>query len=178
MAQSFTALLEELARPRSRLGGGSSAAMAVAIAAALCEKLSGHGPTLQRLRVIRRQASAFIDQDAKAFARVIDALRSGRRPQARQALKAATGLQGRVFQLAQELQAISRNAKPRIPSRYGSDLQCVMAIAMAAKRSAAILIRANIAWIDEPQYTKRMRRCLQSHFAKRPPQHSGGRASS
>ena len=152
--------LEEVARRGSRVGGGSVAALGAAMAAALLEKLIGHGRSGQRLRRIRCQVTRAIEQDAKVFARVIEATRHADQRTFCSSLKAATALQVSVLQAAREVQRVGRAARRTIRPRFQSDLRCAMALASAAAASAKGLIRTNLTWLNDPLYTHRLQRSL------------------
>ena len=157
---SIQELLEEVARRGSWFGGGSVAALGAAASAALLEKLVGEGVAGRRLRRIRRQTGRLIEEDAKAFARVIAATRSPNRGRFRSALHAATRVQETVLRAAGEVQRAGRAARRAIKPRFQSDLRCAMALAKASAESAKALIRTNLTWLNDSRGTRRMPRRL------------------
>lgn len=171
MAWSVDRLLAQVARRGSWYGGGSAAALCAALAAALLEKLVIRAPALRTLRAIRRRSYALIEDDARRFARVIAATRTGRRAAFAAALKAATDVPCRVFEDALTVQGECRRAKRDVKPQFQSDLRCAMAMAIAAAESARTLIETNLAWLNDDAYTARIRRKLQgagsSHAARR-----------
>jgi hypothetical protein len=72
-----------------------------------------------------------------------------------------------VFDRAQRLEAVCQAAQQAVKPRFQSDLRCAMALAMASSESARTLILTNLAWLDDPQYSKRMRHRLQTSARRR-----------
>ena len=154
--------LEQVARRGSWVGGGSVAALAAALSAALLEKLVHRAALITRLRRIRRECTALIQRDAKMFARVIQATRHKNRQRFSRALKTATEVPCRVFEDALTVQRACRDAQRSVKPQFQSDLRCAMAVALAAAESARTLVLTNLAWLNDRAYTKRIRRRLQS----------------
>ena len=151
---SINELLEEIARRGSWYGGGSVAALGAAVSAALLEKLVGEKVAGRRLRRIRRYATRVIEEDAKAFARVIAATRSPNRRRFRSALNAATCAQETVLRAAGEVQRAGRAARRAIKPRFQSDLRCAMALANASAESAKGFIKTNLTWLNDSRGTR------------------------
>ncbi len=162
MRTSVEQFLEQVAQRGSWIGGGSVAALGAALAAALLEKLVFQPPLRRRLQAVRRECLSLIDQDAKMFARVIDATRGHRRAVFAQALMKATEIPCRVFERAHAVQAACRRAQRAIKPKFQSDLRCALAMAKAASDSSRALINTNLAWLGSPAYTRRIRRRLSS----------------
>jgi formiminotetrahydrofolate cyclodeaminase len=161
--RSLEQLLDQVAFRGSWFGGGSVAAMSAALSAALLEKLAPSPALGRRLRSIRQDCLALIEVDARTFARVIQSTRMpGNRRAFVRALKAATAVPLRLFRHAQTIQAISRAAQRRMKPRFRSDLQCVTALARASADGARALILTNVAWLNDHQYTKTVRRALRA----------------
>jgi len=114
------------------------------------------------LKRIRRECVILIQKDAAMFSRVIAASRHNHSAGFRHALQAATEVPWRVFAHAQAVQRSCRTAQRTIKPRFQSDLRCALALAMAASESARTLIHTNLAWLNDPAYTRMMRRRLQS----------------
>lgn len=137
------------------------AALGAALSAALLEKLlvdARHAPSLRR---IRRECVALIERDAKTFARVIGASRSGRRGAFVRALQQAIDIPCRVFEHAARLQLACRKAQRSVPPAFQSDLRCAVALALAAGESARTLVATNLNWLGDPAYARRIRHRLQ-----------------
>ena len=162
MPGSLEQFLDQVARRGSWMGGGSVAALSAALAAALLEKLVHDPGTARRLRRIRQECVRLIRRDAETFARVILATQRKQRQAFARALKAATEVPCRVFEHAQAVQTICRAVQRSVKPRFQSDLRCAMAVALAAAESARTLIFTNVAWLDEPAYTRQIKRQLQS----------------
>ena len=160
MQESVEQFLEHVARRGSWVGGGSVAALGAALAAALLEKLVVDARTVKTLRRLRREGLELVRRDAEAFARVIQATRTGRRTAVRQALKAATEIPCRVVEVARIVQAACRSARRSIKPQFQSDLVCAQAMAEAAERAGQALIRTNLAWLKDPAYAARLSRRL------------------
>ena len=148
-AFSVRQLLEQAADRRSSYGGGSAAALACALAAALVEKLThrtGNAVTARRLRVC---CTSLIEADAKAFARVVRVGARGDRQALRRALTVATEIPCQVGECARQVLSIARRIRARVSPKYRVDLDCAQALATAAKPSAQALATANRAWMRQ-----------------------------
>lgn len=152
--------LNQVARPRSGFGGGSAAALTAALAAALLEKVAGSGRERRKLRAIRRRCAGFVDADAKQFARVVAVLRAGSRLRAARALRGAIEIPCRVCEAARDLQAAAAHLERQVPPRWRSDVRCAGALARAAAESARALGKANLAWVNDPAYSRGVMRRL------------------
>lgn len=161
MRTSVETLLEEIARRGSWLGGGSVAALTVALAAALLEKLLLTPRPRAQLRQIRLRGLRLVEQDGVVFARVIAATRQGRRAPFARALRAANDIPCRIFADAHTVLALTREAQRRVKPRFQSDLRCAAALATAAATGAQALIRTNVAWMADAAYAAQIRRRLQ-----------------
>ena len=162
MHARISEFVDHVARRGSWFGGGSVAALSGALSAALLEKLLHEPPAIRRLRAIRRECLALIERDAETFARVIGATRTKRRGAFARALKRAIDVPCRVFEDAQTVQALCREAQRAVKPRFQSDLRCAMAVALAASESARTLIHTNLEWLNDPRYTTQIRRRLQA----------------
>ena len=161
MRASIEQFLGQVAQRGSWVGGGSVAALSAALSAALLEKLVHQRPSIRRLHAIRRECVALMARDAKAFARVIRAIRSGDSRAFRRTLTAATEIPLRVFEGAEAVQTMCRVAQRSVKPRFQSDLRCAMAVALAAAESARTLIQTNLDWLNDPVYSRRIRHRLQ-----------------
>lgn len=158
MERSLEQVLDEVARRGSWMGGGSAAALSAALAAALLEKLTFQSREARALRRVRRACLQFIDKDAKTFACAIHALQSRQMGAFRRWLCVATTVQEQVHQQAQLIQQMSRQAMRRVRPQFRSDLQCAIALAVAAQRSSQVLIRTNRAWLNHHRAAPASRR--------------------
>ena len=125
------------------------------------EKLARQPRVIAAARLIRRRQTRLIDEDARAFARVIQAM-STRPGLFRRRLKGAVDIPAQVHDDARRLGRLARGVKRTIPPRYHVDLLCAEALAEAAAQSAKALIMTNLAWLNEPAYAQRIRRRLAS----------------
>lgn len=162
MSESIEQFLDEAARRGSWIGGGSLAALSAAQAAALLEKLTTVPQTARRLRRIRRTCVGLIRRDAETFAKAIGATRAKTPRTFQRSLKAATEVQVQVFINSQAIARGCRRAGRTIAPRLQSDLRCALAFAAAARQSATVLIRTNLAWLNEPAHAARVRRRLRA----------------
>ena len=162
MHGSLEHFLDEVARRGSWFGGGSAAALTAALSAALLEKLLAQPPAAHRVGRIRRDCAALIQRDADTFARVIAATRLRRRQAFARALKTATGVPCRIAIHARKLAATCRAARRLVKPRLQSDLRCALALANAADAAACALIDTNLVWLNEPGYTRMIRRRLRT----------------
>ena len=165
MQGSVNDFLEQVARRGSWVGGGSVAALAAALAAALLEKLLVQPSIVRLLRRRRAECEQLIERDAATFSAVIKATRQHRREAFQRSLKVATEVPCRVFEHAQAIQAACRRATRTVKPRFQSDLRCAMALALASGESARTLIETNLAWLNDPRYTRTIRNRLQ-HAAR------------
>jgi formiminotetrahydrofolate cyclodeaminase len=150
------AFLRAMAAPQPAPAGGCAAALALAQAAALCAKtarLSARQLTAERTdrltadaEQIREAAASLVDEDARAYRAVIDARREpaevGR---VADALSRAADVPMRILELAAAVaemaSALAADGKPAL---RGDALTAVL-LAHAAARSAAILMRIDLA---------------------------------
>ena len=139
-------------------GGGSAAALACALSAALLEKLATHAPTARASRTIRRQCTQLIEEDARTFANVIHVMVRGDRAGTKRALKAATQVPWRVWAASQRLQPLARRIRRDIRPRFRVDLNCALALARASAASSSALVETNLAWLNDRAYTRQLRR--------------------
>ena len=159
---SLDRFASHIARRGSWFGGGSVAALCAALAAALLEKIVVQAAPARRLGKIRRQCLGLIQQDADAFARVIKITQRKDRSAFRTALKTAIDIPCRVFEHAERIQAACRAAQRTVKPQYQSDLRCALAVALAAAESARTLMHTNLAWLNDPAYTRQIERRLQT----------------
>jgi methenyltetrahydrofolate cyclohydrolase len=158
--ETLERFLERLASTDPAPGGGGSAAIATAMAAALVEMAAGlstdHVADAAGIGAaagdIRRRALTLADEDAAAYSRVIDAYRrprdsdpDARRRAIREALEGATAVPLEMARLAADVTWLG---DPLVtggnPSLEG-DASAAVHLARAAARAAARLVELNVA---------------------------------
>jgi glutamate formiminotransferase/formiminotetrahydrofolate cyclodeaminase len=140
--------LDELAAPTATPGGGSAAAAAGAMAAALGEMVSG----LAKLPVETWQASRkffaeAVTRDAAAYEGVRAAYKKPkeeRAPFVEQALLEAAGVPLEVAEEAASLGERLRALKTAVPEKFASDVETALGLAGAAVGGAVANVRINI----------------------------------
>jgi len=173
--RSVQQLLDQTAKRGSWYGGGSVAALACALSAALLEKLVSptaprratklasfrrRSPAAGMIRATRTQALRLVDEDARTFAHVIKAMYQQDKIATRKALKQAIEVPLRVHVSAHQILQAAERAKRDIPKRYHSDLTCVIALAKASREAARAFVETNLAWLGDKTYTRQVRRKL------------------
>ena len=160
--QPLGEVIEALAAPSPAPGGGSSAALACALAAGLAEmtaaiagasadpvgaeRLDEHR---SRAGELRRRALELADRELSSYRPVLEAIREApgpadRDPRVGEALAAASGPPLEIAQAAAEVSAIGLGVAERTsPSVHGDVITSVL-LAEAAARSAAALVVANL----------------------------------
>lgn len=161
MKGSLDQILSQVARRGSWFGGGSVSAISTALAAALLEKLVLQEAMRQRLRRLRKDCLKLAQRDADAFAQVVCASRDKQPAIFKRMLKQAIQIPLRVFGHAQTVRKLCERLQGRIRKGFQSDLRCAVALALASGEGARTLILTNLAWLDEPRYTKQIRARLQ-----------------
>ncbi|MBI3319841.1 MAG: cyclodeaminase/cyclohydrolase family protein [Candidatus Omnitrophica bacterium] len=144
-------LLEQTATRGTWYGGGSAAALSCALSAALIEKLASRPQAIRTARTIRRRCARLIDEDARVFARAVQAMSSQDRHRIRRAMNAAIAVPQEVCASAQRLRRISRQVGKALRPHVRVDLRCADALARAAGDSARALVLTNQAWLKQLQ---------------------------
>lgn len=155
-------LLDRLSAREPAPGGGSVAAIAVAMAASLCAMaarysdavLEGAAGIVAEAEAARDRATRLADDDATAYRHVLAA---GRLPGGRQrdsglqeALSGATDVPAEVVRLAAEVASLAvRVSTAGSPNLRGDSLTALL-LAEGAARSAAELVRINLASAGAP----------------------------
>jgi formiminotetrahydrofolate cyclodeaminase len=151
--QSLASFLDDVAAATPAPGGGSSAALTLALGAALVEmaaSLAGDAASVSRAAELRREALALADRELTSYAPVLEAARLPREDPSRAARLEETLLEASRTPLeiaeaaasAAELGAVV--AKAAGPSVRGDALTGVM-LAEAACAAAAQLMEINLA---------------------------------
>lgn len=164
--QSLDEFLHRLAQPTPVPGGGSAAALAGAVSAALLSMVCGvtarHSPEIAELAEIAQEANdlrgrlvALITEDALAF----DALQSARRttqdrrhPAVQEALRGATATPLDLARSAQRILALCATIAGRARVSALADLGVAAALADAALDGAALTVRANLSGLEDPGF--------------------------
>lgn len=135
-------------------GGGSTAALAVTLAAGLCVMTAGlSGRRLadaERLagqaRLLRDRAAPLAQADAEAYRAVLAALRTAQQPpQVAAALLAASAVPMEVAEIGAEVAAIAAAVAARGNPNVRGDAITAAVLAAAGARAAAALVRINLA---------------------------------
>ncbi|MBI1940154.1 MAG: glutamate formimidoyltransferase [Acidobacteria bacterium] len=165
-------------------GGGSVAALAGALAAALgemvCRLTLGRKSfetrhktleeSLARLTSLRERLLANMDRDAESYGAVVAALKLPKATQAKhaarvQAIEAASKAAAEVpletAELAAEATRMIETLRPITIPQAASDLSVALGLADAARRGAVENVRANLPSIHDPEWLARVEQKLQ-----------------
>jgi formiminotetrahydrofolate cyclodeaminase len=157
--QPVRQFLDQVAARAPAPGGGSSAAMAGALAAglvAMAARFSGELlPDAEELAgradELRRRAAELVDQDAQAYGRVLDAFAlpgggTGQREQrARAALQRAAEVPAEMTEIAAQVAGMAaRLARAGNPNLRGDSISAAL-LAEASARCASALVDINVA---------------------------------
>lgn len=153
---SLERFLDQTATRGTWYGGGSAAALACALAAALLEKLASRPTTIGSIRTVRTTCARLIHQDATAFARVIEAQARRDHHAVQQALKTAIDIPWQVYACSRRLLRASFPIRQTISPRFRSDLRCAVALAKASGEAARVLVMTNLAWLGDGAYSRRV----------------------
>lgn len=157
-----TELLERVAARTPAPGGGSSAALACALAAALVEMAAGfesgadagdRGAAAARLRA---RALELADQDLTSYQPVLEALRrpaeDAERPaRLAVALGAAAAVPFGITQAAAEVASLARGGTDAAGRHLLGDSATAAVLAAAACRAAALLVELNLRGTADPR---------------------------
>jgi formiminotetrahydrofolate cyclodeaminase len=153
--QSLTAFLDQAAARQPAPGGGSAAALTVALAAGLtamaarfsARQIGDSAELASQADELRHRAAGLIDEDARAYQAVLDTRRgSGAGSStAQQAVRHAAIVPLQICELAGQTATLAaRLAADGNPNLRGDAVTAAL-LAEAAARSAASLVRINIA---------------------------------
>jgi formiminotetrahydrofolate cyclodeaminase len=158
--ETLERFLERLASTDPAPGGGASAALATAIAAALVEMAAGlstdHVADAAVIGAaagdIRRRALTLADEDAAAYGRVLNAYRrsrdahpEGRLREIREALEEATAVPLEMARLAADVTGLGNRLVTGGNPNLEGDAVAAVHLARAAARAAARLVDLNVA---------------------------------
>jgi formiminotetrahydrofolate cyclodeaminase len=154
--RTLTELLAEIAAATPAPGGGSTAAVACALAAALTEMSAG--PPHERAAALQARALELAEEDLTSYQQVLDAERlpaddDTRAERVRAALSAASDTPVAIAavgcELAELAAEVARNARPHVEG----DATAAALIAEAVTRAAARLVELNLAAVpDDPRH--------------------------
>ena len=153
--QTLTAFLDQAAARQPAPGGGSAAALTVALSAGLTAMAARFSAAQvadgQELAMaadqLRHRAAALVDEDARAYQAVLDTRRSSGAGSstAREAVRHAAIVPLQICELAGRTATLAaRLATDGNPNLRGDAITAAL-LAEAAARSAASLVRINIA---------------------------------
>jgi methenyltetrahydrofolate cyclohydrolase len=159
--------LDALAAARPDPGGGSAAALSVALAAALCAMTAelsarrlAHAPELaEDARALLRRAAPLAQADADAYAGVLAAQRAPDEPAGRPreqrisaALAQASAVPLEVAEIGDRVAALAVEVAARGNPSVRGDALTAARLAAAAAQAAAALVRINLAGTpDDPR---------------------------
>jgi len=153
--QTLAAFLNQAAARQPAPGGGSAAALTVALAAGLTAMAARfrapQAGDSEQLAIqadqLRHRAAALVDEDARAYQAVLDTRRDcgAGSSTAREAVQHASIVPLQICELAGQTSTLAaRLAKDGNPNLRGDAITAAL-LAEAAARSAASLVRINIA---------------------------------
>jgi|SRR4051794_7257188 formiminotetrahydrofolate cyclodeaminase len=155
-------LLDALAAAEPAPGGGTAAALAGAMAAALCTKvarLSGDGGASAQGGALARRLTALGDEDARLFRAALDQL--GRRDDdfalgraVADTADALLGIAEACADVAALAGALAANAAPE----HQADARAAGSLAAGATRAAAVLVEVNLTVTTDDERLRLARR--------------------
>ena len=148
----LTTLLEEIAAATPAPGGGSTAAVACALAAALVEMSAG--PPHERAAALRARALELAEDDLSSYARVLEAERlpaeDATRPErVRAALSAASDTPLAIAEVGCEVAELGAEIARGARVHVEGDAATAALLAEAATRAAARLVELNLAGMPD-----------------------------
>lgn len=153
--------LEELSSKKPAPGGGSAAALAGAMAAALVSmaaKLSGDRKTAVKAGRLMKVLVELISRDAESFKRVIEEKYS------QAALKEATEIPLQTAKYSYEVlklaEVLLENCNPNVIT----DIGAVAKMAEAAVRGALLNVKVNLALVKNDDYKKEINQAIDKFY--------------
>jgi formiminotetrahydrofolate cyclodeaminase len=141
-------LLDALASDQPAPGGGSAAALAGAMAAAVCAKVagsSGDGGSVAQAAALCRRLTSLAEEDARLFASALseldkrdDDFKLGR------ALEQAADAPLRIAEACADVAALASTLAEQGASELQPDARAAAALAAGATRAAAVLVEVNL----------------------------------
>jgi formiminotetrahydrofolate cyclodeaminase len=147
--QRLAEVLEAVAAPTPAPGGGSSAGMVCALAAALVEMAAGiGGGDVTRARELRSRALDLAEQELTSYAPVLEARRLPADDPARPgriaaALEEASAVPREIAAAAAEVASLAERAGAEAGAAVQADAETGRLLAEAAGRAATLLVETN-----------------------------------
>ena len=150
--QLLAHLLDAVAAPTPAPGGGSSAAIACALAAALVEMAAGiadaGGVDAVRVRALRARALELAEQELSSYAPVLEARRlpagePARRARIAAALEEASAVPREIGAVAAEIVVLAERVGAQSSAAVRGDAETGRLLAEAAGTAAALLVETN-----------------------------------
>jgi formiminotetrahydrofolate cyclodeaminase len=165
LQQTVEAFLDELASETPAPGGGSAAAIAVAMAAGLvgmAARVSDEWPEAPGVRVqadaLRKRVAPLAEQDARAYADVIEARRASVGDEKLgKALTRAAAVPLKIAEAAADVAVLGAVVAEHGNANARADAGAAAALAEAGARAAAKLVEVNLATLEEDEWVARAR---------------------
>jgi formiminotetrahydrofolate cyclodeaminase len=150
--QRLADLLDAVAAPTPAPGGGSSAGIACALAAALVEMAAGIGDPVgadaARARALRARALELAEQELSSYAPVLEARRLRADDPARPAriaaaLEEASAVPREIAAVAAEIVVLAQRVGAEVSAAVRGDAETGRLLAEAAGTAAALLVATN-----------------------------------
>ena len=154
---SLRGFLDLTASAQPTPGGGSCAAIAAALSAALIEKVACKAQKrhhraaslVTQARAVRLRVTRAVHADAQAYLRVVMTSRRKDRRAMRRALEAAMAVPQGVAHDARMLGRLSQRLLALSSPVWRSDVECAHDLALASERSARGFVRANQEYLKQ-----------------------------
>jgi formiminotetrahydrofolate cyclodeaminase len=160
-SKPFDKLLDDVAAKTPAPGGGSSAAWALALAAALVEMAAAFSE--REVPSLREQALALAERELSSYAPVLEASRlpkddPGRPERLDRALSDAADSPLEIARLAAKVEQLAGELAARGNRTLEGDANTAVELAAAARRAAARLVEINLsARPDDPRFAEAKR---------------------
>jgi formiminotetrahydrofolate cyclodeaminase len=155
------ALLDALAAEEPAPGGGSAAALAGAMGAALCAKVarfSGDGGAIAQAEALRRRLTGLAADDAAAFLAALEQLRERRDDfDLGRALALAADVPLRIAEACADVADLAAALAEHGKADLQPDAQAAAVLAAAAARASALLVEANLGAVPGDERVGRAR---------------------
>jgi formiminotetrahydrofolate cyclodeaminase len=147
--QRLADLLDAVAAPTPAPGGGSSAGIACALAAALVEMAAGiGGADTEHVRTLRVRALELAERELSSYAPVLEARRlpaddPGRGAAIAAALEEASAVPREIADIAGEVVALAQEVTGEVSAAVRADAETGRLLAEAARAAATLLVETN-----------------------------------
>ena len=149
--QRLADLLDAVAAPTPAPGGGSSAGIVCALAAALVEMAAAIGDAggADAARALRGRALELAEQELTSYAPVLEARRlpaddPARRERIAAALERASAVPREIAAVADEVVVLARRVGTEVSAAVRGDAETGRLLAEAAGAAAALLVETNL----------------------------------